>query len=369
MRSTAIRLGLCTVLLAFTAACDEQPPPIEQPARPIRTFTVTEVASGQVRRFSAVIEASDSSSLSFQITGNVQKVAVNQGDQVTAGQVLAVLDQEPFKLSVQAAQADLQTTRANLAQAKAEYERQKTLYEQGWVARARFDNAERDYRATLSRVDYAVARLSLAERDLRNTTLTAPFDGFISLRTVDAFVEVRAGQELFRIDAEGGLDAAFGVPETTIAQIILGMPASVKLPQFAEAVEALVTEVGSAAGAGNTFPVNAALIEPPAGMRPGMSAEVTVTLADEAGETGYLVPLSAVTPGEAPEQGFVFVYDPASGTVRRTPVKPTVTLASNMVAVTGVAAGDIVATAGANFLVDGQAVELMTPPAGGGSPG
>ena len=165
------------------------------------------------------------------------------------------------------------------------------------------------------------------------------------------------------------MDAAFGVPETTIAQIILGMPASVKLPQFAEAVEALVTEVGSAAGAGNTFPVNAALIEPPAGMRPGMSAEVTVTLADEAGETGYLVPLSAVTPGEGPEQGFVFVYEPGSGTVRRTPVKPTVTLASNMVAVTGVAAGDIVATAGANFLVDGQAVELMAPPAGGGAPG
>lgn len=369
MRSTAMRLVLCTSLVGLLAACDDGPPPVAEQPRPIRTFTITEVASGQVRRFSAVIEASDSSSLSFQIAGNVKEVAVNQGDQVTAGQVLAVLDQEPFKLSVQAAQADLQTTRANLAQARAEFERQRTLYEQGWVARARFDNAERDYLAAASRADYAVARLNLAERDLRNTTLTAPFDGSISLRSVDPFVEVRAGQELFRIDAEGGLDAAFGVPETSIGQIVLGMPASITLPQVDQAVNALVTEVGSAAGAGNTFPVNAALIEPPARVRPGMSAEVTVTLADEAGETGYLVPLSAVTPGDAPEQGFVFVYDPGSGTVRRTPVKPTVTLASNMVAVTGVAAGDIVATAGANFLVDGQAVELLTPPAGGGAPG
>jgi multidrug efflux pump subunit AcrA (membrane-fusion protein) len=68
-------------------------------------FTITDVASGQVRIFSAVIEASDSSSLSFQIGGNVREVKVNQGDQVARDQVLAVLDQEPFRLNVQAAAA------------------------------------------------------------------------------------------------------------------------------------------------------------------------------------------------------------------------------------------------------------------------
>ena len=365
MRRSPVQFFLSLAIAGILAACADDPPPVPEQVRPIRVLTITDVASGQVRKFSGVIEASDSSSLSFQIGGNVQEVQVNQGDQVTAGDVLAVLDQEPFRLNVQAAEADLQAVRADLAQAKAEFDRQKQLYEQEWVARARFENAERDYRTAASRVDYAVARLSLAQRDLRNTTLVAPFDGFISTRSVDPFVEVQAGQKLFQIDAEGGFEAAFGVPETTIAQIVLGMPVAVNLLQVDEPLDALISEVGSAAGTGNTFPVNAALIEPPEIVRPGMTAQVTLLVADDAAETGYLVPLSAVAPGDRAGEGFVFVYDPESSTVRRTLVKSTQSLAGNVVAVTGVTAGEIVATAGVNFLVDGQNVTRIEPAAGG----
>jgi len=327
MRPTVVCYLLGFLIAAFLTACEDEPPAVPEQARPIRTFTITDMATGQVRNFSGVIESSDSSSLSFQLNGNVQEVLVNQGDQVTGGTLLAVLDQEPFQLNVQAAEADLQSVRADLEQARAEFDRQKTLYEGGWVARARLENAERDYRTAASRVDYAVARLNLAERDLRNTSLTAPFDGFISARSIDPFVEVQAGQKLFQIDAEGGLEAAFGVPETTIAQVVLGMPAIVKFPQNDGMVDALITEVGSAAGTGNSFPVKAALIEPPPTLRPGMSAEVTLLLASDDMQSGYLVPLSAVTPGDRAGEGFVFVYDLDSGTVRRTPVKPTETLA------------------------------------------
>ncbi len=366
MRLGVHRFFLGLAVAGLLTACQEEPPEVAEQPRPIRTFTVTDVASGQVRKFTGVIEASDSSGLSFQIGGNVREVKVNQGDRVIAGQELAVLDREPFQLNVQAAEADLQRARAELSQAKAEYDRQKTLYEQGWVARARFDNAERDYRAAVSRVDYAVARLNLAQRDLRNTVLTAPFDGFISTRAVDPFVEVQAGQRLFRIDAEGGFEAAFGVPETTIARVVLGMPATVQSPQLDGAVYALVTEVGSAAGTGNTFPVKAALIEPPGVVRPGMTAEVTLLLAENDADSGYyLIPLTAVAPGEQSGEGFVFVYDRESSTVRRTLVTATQAMTGNVVAVSGVSAGDVIATAGVNFLVDGQNVTLMAPASGG----
>ncbi len=93
MPSTAIRFFLCLLLASILSACEDEPPPVPEQARPIRTFTVTDVASGQIRKFSGVIEASDSSSLSFQISGNVHEVLVNQGDQVTGGTVLAVLEQ------------------------------------------------------------------------------------------------------------------------------------------------------------------------------------------------------------------------------------------------------------------------------------
>ena len=359
MRSLAMRVLLSVVVCGSLSGCEGEPPPVPTQVRPIRSFTITEVASGQVRRFSGVIEAIDSSALSFEVGGNVQRVLVNQGDAVRQGQTLAVLDTEPYRIGVQAAEAELQRARAFLAQASADYDRNTRLLEQRAVARVQFEVSQRDFQSARSQVDYAVARLSLAQRDLRNTTLVAPFDGRISQRLVDPFVQVQAGQTLFRIDAEGGLQASIGVPETTIGQIDHGMPAVVALPQSGMPIQARISEIGSAAGPGNVFPVKAALVAPPPTVRPGMTAEVTVVLNGSASESSYFIPLSAIAPGDNSGEGFVFVYDPTTSTVRRTLVRSAGPLASNMVAVTGVNVGDILATAGVNFLVDGQRVKLM----------
>ncbi|HYN38730.1 MAG TPA: efflux RND transporter periplasmic adaptor subunit, partial [Rhodospirillales bacterium] len=210
--------------------------------------------------------------------------------------------------------------------------------------------------------DVAQARLDLARRDLRNATLAAPFGGSIAARMVDPFVQVQAGQELFRMDAAGGRQASIGVPETAIGQVVVGMPATVALPQLGEPVRARVSEIGSAASAGNAFPVKLALIDPPAAIRPGMTAEVTLLLSQDAAKANYFIPISAITAGVRANEGFVFVYDPASSTVRRTLVQASGSLTSDRVAVTGLAIGDIVATAGVNFLRDGQRVTLMAPP-------
>ena len=348
-------------IAAALVGCEAESPTVPEQVRPIRTFTVTEVASGQVRRFSAVIQPGDTSQLSFQVGGNVREVRVSQGDKVAAGDVLAVLDQEPYRLDVRAAEAELARARAELANKRAEFERQRTLYRQGWVARVRFDNAERDYRAASSRVDYTLARLELARRDLANTTLAAPFAGSIAIRSVDPFVEVRAGQVVFQIDAEGGLEAEFGVPETVIAEIALGMPVQVQTPQVAQPLAALVTEIGSAAGAGTIFPVRAALTEPPPSLRPGMTAEATLTLAHGATDVGFFVPLSAVAAGEQPGDGYVFVYDPQTSTVNRRAVKSAPVARGNVIAVTGLKIGEKLASAGTSFLADGQRVALLVP--------
>ena len=361
MRSNAIR-GLFALAVAATlSGCGEEAPPIPEQVRPIRAITISDVASGQTRSFSGVIEAIDSSNLSFEVPGNVRRVLVNQGDAVTRGQVLASLDEEPYQLNVRAAEAELQRARAFLAQARADYERNTRLLEQRAVARVQFEVSQREFQAATSQVDFAVAKLNLAQRDLRNTTLVAPFDGTISARLVDPHIQVQTGQTLFRVDARGGMQAALGVPETTIGQLKPGMPALVRLPQNDTTLKARISEIGSAAGAGNVFPVKAALIAPPPTVRAGMTAEVTLVLGSEAEGTSYFVPLSAIAPGDASGEGFVFVFDPTTSTVRRTLVRSVGPLAGNAVAITGVNVGDTLATAGVNFLVDGQRVKLMDP--------
>ncbi len=209
------------------AACGEEPPEVAQQIRAIKTITVTQLATGQERRYSGIVQATDSSSLSFQVSGNVKSVAVNRGERVTEGQVLAALDAKPYELNVQAAQAELGKARAAQAEKNQEFVRQKTLYAKGWVAKAALDQASAAYDSAHSQVNYAMSQLNQAKRDLGNTKLVAPFDGLIAERSVEPFVVVSAGQKLFEINAEGAIEVAFDIPETTIARITLGMPAGV----------------------------------------------------------------------------------------------------------------------------------------------
>jgi RND family efflux transporter MFP subunit len=361
IRPLVLRLLLSFALAAGLAACEREAPTVPEQVRAIRAFTVTDAANGQVRSFSGVIEASETSALSFQVGGNVHEVRVNQGDTVRAQQVLAILDTEPYRLNVQAAEAELARARADLAQARSDYERHQRLIAQRAVSQVQFEAARRNFQSAESQVDLATAKLNLARRDLRNTTLVAPFDGTIAERLVDPFVEVRAGQTVFRINASGGMQASIGVPETAIDQLVLGMPATVAVPQLPQPMEAHVSEIGTAAGTGNLFPVKAALDDPPPSIRAGMTAAVILRLPQNEAAASYFVPLAAIAPGDRSGEGFVFVYDPQTSTVRRTPIRSAGPLIGNMVAVTGVSAGDVVASAGVVFLVDGQKVKLMEP--------
>ena len=85
------RCLLACVLAATISGCGEEEIEAPEVVRPIRTMVVTEVANGQIRKFTGLVEASDSSVLSFQVGGNVLDVQVNRGDQVTSGQILATL--------------------------------------------------------------------------------------------------------------------------------------------------------------------------------------------------------------------------------------------------------------------------------------
>ncbi len=373
MPTTAIRILVAFALGGIVTACEREAPVVREQVRAIRAIQVTEVASGRERSFSGLIQAKDSSNLSFQVGGNVREVRVNQGDSVSAQQVLATLDRERYQLNVQAAEAEVVRARADLAQAAADYDRNQRLVAQRAVSQAQFEGARRNYEAAKSQIDFAAAQLDLARRDLRNTTLVAPFAGSIALRQIDPFVEVRAGQTVFRLDAAGGIEAAIGVPETTIGQIRIGMPASVTVPKFGEPMPAKITEIGSSASAANTFPVKLALLKPPAGVRPGMTAEVTLLLAQEVAAVSYFVPLSAIAPGgqlgtpsgagpgPVPGEGFVFIFEPRSSTVRRAPVWPAGPVAGNRIAGPGHSGRDGGATAGVTFLVDGQKVRLLQP--------
>lgn len=360
MVSRAMPFVMLLAMGALSACGDDPAEPIDY-VRAIKTFTVTEVASGQVRKYSGTVIASSSSALSFEVGGKVRKVTVKLGNRVKKGQVLAELDKKPYKLDVQAVQADLRKARAVREQARAEHERQKTLYAKGWIAKARLDQTVQNLESSNAQVNYAVSKLSLANRNLRNTTLRAPFNGYISGRYVDPFVEVKAGQKLFDLDASGALEASFEVPETVVSRLTVGMPVSIRFTTQDMCVcRGRITEIGKVATKANAFPAKASLLDPPSTARSGMSAEISVLLENEDRVSGYLVPLAAIAPGDTERRGYVFVFDAQSSTVRKTRIRA-LGARENMVAIEGVKPGDVIAVAGVHFMVDSQKVKLLTP--------
>lgn len=356
--------GITGFLLAafLLSSCDEPPPPTVEKIRAIKTIVVADRGAGQSRRFPGIIEAVDTSSLSFEVGGNTRELLVDVGDRVEEGQVLATLDDTPFQLNVDAAEAEVSRAQANLAEKKTEFDRQDTLYKKDWVSKSAWDQAKAAYDSAASQVSYATSKLNLIRRDLDKTKLRAPFDGVIAAREADPFQEVARGQKIFDIYIEGAMQVRLTVPETTIKQINLGLPATVSFPdENVQSQEGRVTEVGTVATEANAFTVKVTLTSPPESLRPGMTAEATMLLGDDSASSSFLLPLTAIAPGDEPRRGYVFVFNEASSTVKKTPVHGAGGVRDDQVLITeGVTAGDIVVVAGVSFLRDGQQVKLLT---------
>ena len=349
-------------LFSITSCRQEPPPPVER-IRAIKTFKVKESASGQIRKFSGVVEATDKSSISFEVSGNVKEVRVDVGHKVTKGQVLATLDTRTFKLNVEAAEAGLGRTKAELENKRKDFERLKRIAKEdpGAVSQAAIDQAEAAFASAGKNLEYAKSQLNLAKRDLTKTVLRAPYDCVIADRYVDPFNEVKRGQRLFDVYIEGAMEAAISIPESEIEGISLGLAGEIRFPANPdELYDGVVSKVSSVAGKANAFPVNVAIQGDLKQIRPGLTVEVTFQLSGDSGESAYRIPLIAVVPGGLPTKGYVFVYDSSTSTVKKTAVSGKGGVRKNDFMVTkGVKGGDIIAVAGVSFLEDGQKVKLM----------
>ncbi len=359
---TTLHIVIALGLLGALAGCEEETAeiPVER-IRAIKPYFVIEPAGGSMRIYSGTVSATDTSALSFAVAGTVATVAVVQGDRVKEGQVLATLDPKPFELNVQAANSELASADARRTEKKNALDRQLTLYEKGWVAKAALDQAFASFDSAEAELNLARSRLGTSERELAKTHLTAPFDGLIAVRDVEPFEEVTPGTAALRINSEGALEIDLAVSDNVISRLAIGVPVNVDISTVTGCgCAGRITEIGTSSGSANLVPVTAALLNGPPDVLPGMSAEVSVMLSSGNGAHGFLVPISAIAPGDAAAPGYIFKFDTEARVVRKVAVRGGDGVVDNLVAIVeGVSAGDIVAAAGVSFLRDGQSVKLL----------
>jgi len=183
-------------------------------ARPVRIAPVHFEEREQSVTVTGEVAARVETDLSFRVGGRITAWFVDVGDTVKEGQVLAELDPEEQTADVEAAEAGVRAAEAQLKLARTNYDRQKSLLNDGISTQRDLDDAETALRTAESAREAAVAQRDTAREVLSYTQLRAPAGGIVTARLAEAGQVAQAAQTMFTLADNGPRDAVFDVYES-----------------------------------------------------------------------------------------------------------------------------------------------------------
>lgn len=355
MRGTP--LLILVLACVVTAGCTRQPTAPE-PVRAVRTLTVGAQANGWNIDYAAEVRARTESRLSFRVGGKMVSRAVEVGDTVKAGQLLASLDPQDLRLSQDAARSGLHAAKVNADQAAADFKRFKELREQGFISTAELERRETTYQAAQAQFEQARAQSGVQTNQARYSALIADVSGVVTAVEAEPGAVLAAGAPVLRLAQAGPRDVVFAVPEQHADRVraLLGQAGALQVRLWGagdRSLPATVREVAAAADpATRTFTVKADVGR--ADVRLGQTATVSLTVPATAGV--LKLPLAAVF--EQQGKSCVWLLDTTAMTVKAQPIQ-VVGAEGNLVLVgAGLVAGQTIVSAGAHTLTPGQKVAL-----------
>ncbi|MBI5462848.1 MAG: efflux RND transporter periplasmic adaptor subunit [Gammaproteobacteria bacterium] len=354
----------CLILIAaalWLTACGEPPAPPAETVRLVKVIEVTAQARVSALALAGEVRARYESPLAFRVGGKVVERNVNLGDSVKTGQVLARIEATDYELAARAAAAAVAAARADLTLAEAELTRYRSLVDKGYVSATALDQKRTAADAARARLKAAEAEHSEAGRQVEYATLKADADGAITALDVNVGQVVGAGQSVLRIARDGNREIEVHVPEASLSQVRSARAFNVTLNAQAgqaipdRAIKGMLREVSAAADPlTRTYAARIALDDPEAVLQLGMSATVSDV---QDGAPVLRLPLSAVVSRNGKPQ--VWKLDAADSTVHAVDVRTGELDGDGILIEAGIAPGDVVVSAGANLLREGQTVRTL----------
>ena len=268
--------------------------------------------------------------ISSEVSGEVIALTVKEGQQVKKGDLLVRINPDLYESGVNRSVASMSTTKAGLTQAdaqvkeaKASYDRSKTLFDKGIISRAEWDKAVSTYEVAKAnkqsayyQVQSASATVTEARDNLGRTTIYAPADGTISLLNIELGERVlgtqqMTGTEILRIANLNNMEVEVDVNENDIVKVSIGDSAKIEVDAYMKReFKGIVTSISNSASAALTadqvtnFKVKVRILkesyqdllkgkpENYSPFRPGMTA--TVDVITKRKESIIAIPISAV---------------------------------------------------------------------------
>ena len=348
--------GLLALAAALVLTACSKPAPPEAPVRSVKVMTVGMGPLQSSVEFAGEVRARVESRLGFRVAGKLSQRAVQLGEHVKAGQLLAQLDAQDYRLAADAARAQLAVAASNRDQAAADFKRFKELKDQNFISGAEFERRTTALKAAQAQVDQAQAQLASQGNQADYTRLAADVSGVVTAVEAEQGQVLSAGTTVVRIAQDGPRDVVFSVPEDKVAAIKVGSSVAVRVWAGSTNWQGLVREVAASADpVTRTFAVKVALA---ADASPALGSTVSVVpqALSQAGAAAIMVPTNALL--QQSGKTLVWLLDPASMTVKAQPVEVLTADGTQVVIASGLTPGMQVVTSGVHVLSAGQPVTL-----------
>ena len=273
----------------------------------------------------------------------IKAVHVKVGDKVSAGQVLAQLDNETSAINLSNAQLAYDNAYTN-------YENAKQLFELGAVSQSdlnqlkmAYENANNTLRQAQMAMDYA--------------TVTAPISGTVTMVNANVGSFATASAPMFEIANVDTLEISTGINEQNVSKIKIGQEVLLKIHSVSDKwMSGTITEISKVMNAQTkNYPVTIALANKDDDLVAGMYAEVQVAV--EHAEDVLVIPVDAIVYKEAKPVAFVAQAD---GTVKEKALTLGINDGDNYVVTKGLQAGDQIVVKGNGNLVEGEPISIIT---------
>ena len=196
---------------------------IDMPKETQSSFETMTVAKSDIElpyKFSARMKGQNDVTVTPQVSGQLIKICVAEGQQVKKGQTLFVIDSRNAQLDLEAAQANLQAALAQENSAKLEYESNKNLFDKKIVSSYMLSNSENSYKQAQASVAQARAQVNRAKVNLGFCTITATVSGVIGEIPVRTGDQVSPATQLTMLSGNTTMDAEFSLTESIIEGMV-----------------------------------------------------------------------------------------------------------------------------------------------------
>lgn len=345
-------------LVATLAGCDDKQEKQAEVVRPVKVMEIAKADTTRTLDYSGSVRARTEMNLGFRVSGKITDRRVDIGERVKPGDVLARIDATDYELSVRRAAADLASAEKQVQTTDLAKKRAHQLFDNNVTAKSQVEQADLSSDQAVATRDSARSALQEAKNQVTYADLTSDKNGIVTAIDADVGQVVSSGTPVITVAVDGEKEVQIAVPEMDVAQFRPGKKVKASFwSDKALILDGTVREVsGSADAQSRTFAVRVSLPNDPRVLL-GMTATIAATA--QSGNPYVSVPLSALA--EKDGRKIVWVVDASAATVHARNIKLADFSDDGVGVADGLKAGDLVVTAGTQFMSEDMKVKLPAP--------